>query len=128
MKLWRRQHAEPVDQTEAWAELLHRHRTRRGRALKLELHHREVRKQYEARKQIREVLPLTRGSNDDTDQGALARLQQRASVPAPRPFDACGPGALGLALHDEPPIFDESEKGVLRRRYGSVTAEQWRWA
>ena len=50
-----------------------------------------------------------------------------AVPPAPAPATNESEAPLGDPFGPDSGNFDESEEARLRRRYGSVTADQWRW-
>jgi hypothetical protein len=75
---------------------LNRHRTRRGQALNLELHHREFRERYEARRHPHPLLPLTAKCDEVADGGSLQRAKAAPSVPASPYFESFAPDAPGL--------------------------------
>jgi hypothetical protein len=128
------QRPEPVDQAGEWVEVLSRYRTRGSRPLNLELYKREQREQRRAEAAIASLrggAPLATKESERATPGALDRPHPMPpdpnqndfglqSEPAPPAFDPLAPDA---------PEYDETEAGVLRRRYGAeVPGSTWRWA
>jgi hypothetical protein len=135
MKMLRRrrqeQQPEPVDQAEAGAAVLRRHRTRRSRPMKLELYKRDMpRRRYVEAAQTMTPggTPLGEKSGERGESGALDRPQSSEAHPPPPDFLALTRDAPRLKPYDSEGVVNESEAAILQRRYGSTTDAQWRWA
>jgi hypothetical protein len=125
---WRRkqeQEPEPAAESEAWAEVLRRYRTRPSRSMKLERYKQDARRrkaERAAQTRPHTPLPPPKKSTPPPETGCppAPAIPEQSSEQATPDFAALTPDAPG-------PDYDESVAGVLQRRYGSVTEEQWHW-
>lgn len=112
--------------------------------MKLELYHREARERRQTERALREGFiggPAEREARRTPRPPPSRRFDSPHEIgcpaspePAPLHPREAYLGALSGQSSDsefqpdeEPPDFDLSEAAVLRRRYGSVTPEQWWW-
>jgi len=90
--------------------------------MKLELHHREVRARNEMRKMLEAATP------PPTPKNAPPLAWGYPPPPAPNAEQSDAPAPFEAFVgHAGSEYFEESEAARLRRRFGSVTPDQWHW-
>lgn len=119
----RRHKPEPVvDRSDEWAEVLRRFKTRSSPELQRTLYHRLARQRREAVVAVREMLHPT-----TPPEKTAARISQQFSSPRQTFSETSPPPEPSANPWETPPDFDDSQAGLLRRRYGEPVCEPAKW-